>query len=165
MNISIRKFEFNDIELKIKWINDPQNNRYLHYDLPLEYEKTVAWYEKNKDRTDRYDAVIQVDGVAVGLIGLLFIDNKNKKAEYYISMGEQRFKGKGVAKQASKLLIDYAFNTLNLYKLYLYTETENVPAQKLFEALGFQREGVLKNDLLTANGYVDRYIYGLVSMK
>ena len=39
MNVTIRKFEEKDIANKIKWINDERNNRFLHYDLPLEYEK------------------------------------------------------------------------------------------------------------------------------
>ena len=84
MKVSIRKFQKEDIKKKVEWINNPENNRYLHYDLPLEYEKTLDWFEKNKDRTDRYDAVIECGGEAVGLIGLLSVDRKNSKAEYYI---------------------------------------------------------------------------------
>ena len=55
MHITIRKFERSDIANKVKWINDPANNRYLHYDLPLEIEKTEDWFDRNRDRTDRYD--------------------------------------------------------------------------------------------------------------
>ena len=53
MDIKIRKFEEADVRYKVDWINDPANNRYLHYDLPLEYEKTLNWFHANKDRTDR----------------------------------------------------------------------------------------------------------------
>ena len=136
MTISLRKFDKRDIPAKVRWINDPANNRFLHYDLPLEEDKTAAWYERIKDLTDRYDAVIEVDGVAVGLIGLLAIDRKNKKAEYYIAMGETAFKGKGIATEASRQLIDYAFSELHLNKIYLYTEVENAAAQRLFEIGG-----------------------------
>lgn len=162
MKVLLRKFEYKDIETKIKWINNPDNNRYLHYDLPLEFNKTAEWFEKIKCRSDRYDAVIQVDGVAVGLIGFLSIDQKNKKAEYYVLIGEQNYKRKGIAVKASELLLEYAREILKLNKLYLFTETENLSAQKLFEKLGFEREGLLKQDLLTVRGYVDRYIYGLI---
>lgn len=158
--VTIRKFMFEDIMYKIEWINNPENNTYLHYDLPLEYEKTANWFKKNKDRIDRYDAVIEVDNVPVGLIGLLSIDRKNRKAEYYISMGDTSYKGKGVAYQASRLLLEYAFCELNLEKVYLYTETDNKPAQKLFKKVGFKIEGTLKNDLFSRGRYVDRYAYG-----
>ena len=58
-SVAIRKFEERDIPSKVRWINDEANNRYLHYELPLEEEKTLAWFRKNQNRQDRYDAVIE----------------------------------------------------------------------------------------------------------
>lgn len=159
--VVIRKFEEKDISNKVKWINDDRNNKYLHYDLPLEYDKTLVWFKRNKDRTDRYDAVIEVDEKPVGLIGLLGIDEKNSKAEYYISMGEHEYQGKGVATKASKQLLAYAFYVLKLNRIYLYTESENTKAQKLFERVGFKKEGLLVDDLFSKGRYVDRYAYGI----
>ena len=138
-----------------------QNNKYLHYDLPLEYVKTVNWFENNKNRPDRYDAVIEVDGTPVGLIGLLSIDMKNKKAEYYISMGNASYKGKGVAYNASKLILKYGFEVLGLNRLYLYTEVYNTTAQKLFEKVGFKFEGLRKNDISSNGKFVDRYAFAI----
>lgn len=161
MNITIRKFEERDIQRKVDWINDPENNTYLHYDIPLEYRKTLAWFERNKDRTDRYDAVIEADGVPCGLIGLLSIDEKNSKAEYYVCMGEVAYKGKGIAKKASDLILDYAFNKIGLNRVYLYTEADNFAAQRLFEKVGFIREGIIHSDLIINGRFVDRIIYGI----
>jgi len=161
MNITVRKFDAGDIQRKVDWINDSDNNKYLHYDLPLEYQKTLDWFEKIKDRTDRYDAVIEADGVPCGLIGLLSIDRKNRKAEFYICMGEAAYKGKGVARQASRLILDHAFNNLGLNRVYLYTEVDNKAAQRLFEKVGFVKEGVIRSDLLVNGRYVDRIIYGI----
>jgi len=163
VKISIRKFSEQDVPKKVQWINDPRNNRYLHYDLPLEEGKTLQWFLRNKDRTDRYDAVIEMDGEPVGVIGLLSIDPVNRKAEYYITLGEEKALGKGVAAEASRLLLTYAFEELKLSRVYLYTETENDSAQRLFERVGFRREGMLKNDLFVRGKYVDRYVYGLTN--
>lgn len=163
MQISIRQFKKEDIPNKVKWINDPENNQYLHYDLPLEIEKTEAWFEKNKERTDRYDAVIEADGISVGIIGLLSIDLKNKKAEYYITIGNRDYRGKNIAVEASRKLLQYAFNTLGLKRVYLYTESDNIAAVRCYEKIGFKREGLIKQDLFTKGRYVDRYIYGITS--
>lgn len=160
MQITIRKFEKTDIPKKVEWINNPDNNQYLHYDLPLDIYKTERWFDNNSGRVDRFDAVIVADSVPVGLIGLLSIDKKNKKAEYYVSMGEKAYKGKGIAKEASRLILEYGFNTLNLNRIFLYTETENIVAQKLFESIGFIKEGCLKADVYSHGYFVDRFVFG-----
>ncbi|MBO5136231.1 MAG: GNAT family N-acetyltransferase [Clostridia bacterium] len=161
-NVSLRKFCLEDIPKKVEWINNTDNNKYLHYDLPLEYDKTTMWFHRIKDLDTRFDAVIEYEGIPVGLIGLLNIDNKNKKAEYYVCIGEQEFKGCGIAKKASMLLINYAFNTLGLNKIFLYTEEENISAQNLFEKLGFQKEGLIRQDLICDGKKVNRYVYGIL---
>ncbi len=158
--VAIREFTEEDIENKVKWINDPDNNQFLHYDLPLSVEKTLIWF-KNKAK-NRLDCVIEYDGVPVGLIGLLGIDEKNCKAEFYISMGEKQYKRKGIAKKAGIIFIEYVFASLDIQKIYLYTEEENIVAQKLFEKLGFVREGLFRSDIIHRGRVINRYAYCLL---
>lgn len=157
MKITVRKLRESDIDLKIKWINNEKNNQYLHYELPLEKNKTIEWFNKIKENHYRYDGIIEFSGIAVGLIGLLSITNK--KAEYYILLGEEEYKRKGIAKKASLELLNKAFFDYQVEYVYLYTECENKIAQKLFEKLGFKIEGVEKNKVLNRGKYVDRFYY------
>lgn len=162
MKVTIRDFKIEDIQNKIKWVNDQDNNEFLHYELPLEYEKTLRWFE-NKNNKNRYDAVIEYDSVPVGLIGLINIDGVLKKAEYYILLGDRVYSGKGIAKEATKLILEYAFYKLHLNKIYLYTETGNYRAQNLFESVGFRKIGFLMDDTLNRDGqFVDRFIYEIL---
>lgn len=161
MEVTIRKFEREDIPKKVEWINNPANNRFLHYDLPIDVDRTTAWFEGNAGRVDRYDAVIVVDGIACGLIGLLQIDRVNRKAEYYITLGSDVYKGAGVSAAATRFLLSYAFSQLELNRVYLYTETENIPMQRLAEKVGFKKEGCVKDDIISHGRYVDRFIYGI----
>ena len=160
--ITIRKFEKSDIPKKVEWINNPANNRFLHYNIPLSIEGTERWFDSHQGETTRYDAVIEADGVPVGTIGLLSIDRKNSKAEYYIAMGETSYKGKGVAKEASRLILAYGFEELGLNRIYLFTEADNIAAQKLFERVGFKREGILKQDVYSHGAFADRIAYGIL---
>lgn len=160
--VSIRKFERQDIPKKVEWINNPENNKYLHYNIPISVEGTEAWFISHEGDTNRFDAIVEVSGVPVGTIGLLSIDRKNSKAEYYIAMGEKDYTGKGVAKEASRLLLKYGFEELGLNRIYLYTETENEKAQRLFERLGFTREGMIRKDIFSRDKYVDRYLYSIL---
>lgn len=158
--VAIRKFEERDIPCKVRWINDEANNRYLHYELPLEEEKTLVWFRGNRNREDRYDAVIEWAGEPVGVIGLLSVEDG--QAEYYITLGEERAKGRGVARQASMLLLEYAFRERGLRRVYLYTEVENLTAQRLFERCGFRRTGLAPKSAINRGRVVDRYGYELL---
>lgn len=157
MKVQLRRFVKEDIPNKVRWINDENNNQYLHYDLPLNIPQTEIWYENNKYRADRYDAVIECDDVPVGLIGLLSISGG--RAEYYITLGEQEFKGKGIAKEATYLLLHYAFSEIGLQEVYLYTEIDNTSAQRLFERCGFSKMGLERDSVVNRGKSVDRYYY------
>lgn len=161
MKIAIRNFQEEDIPYKVKWINDKANNKYLHYDLPLREDRTLEWYRTLKDRDDRVDYTITCAGEPAGLIGLLNIDLNKKEAEYYICLGGEKFKGKGIASVATELLIKKAYREFGLRKIYLFTEVENVRAQKFFEKSGFKQEELLKKDLYYNGKYIDRYLYVL----
>lgn len=160
VKIIVRKFEKTDIPKKVEWINNPVNNQFLHYDIPISVAGTEKWFDSHIDDANRYDAVMEVDGVPVGTIGLLSIDRKNSKAEYYVAMGETAYKGKGVAKEASRMILKYGFEELELNRIYLFTEIDNIAAQKLFEKVGFTREGVIRQDIVSHSKYVDRVAYG-----
>lgn len=151
-NVSIRKFEEKDIKFKIDLINNEENNKYLHYDLPLNYEDTLKWFKNIKDSQSRYDAIIIYNEKKVGIIGLLNIDNKT--AEYYITLNTR---GKGIAKKASDLLFKYAKENLKLNKLYLYTECKNHRAQSFFEKIDFKK--IEKIDARNFTDRKDRYYY------
>ena len=159
--VTLRLFEEEDITRKVAWINDPLNNQHLHYDIPLNHEKTLTWFHA-KDNTKRLDCTIEYKGIPVGLIGLLSIDLFHRKAEFYISMGETQFKRCGISTLASQLLLRYAFEELKLHKIYLNTDGENIAAHRLFEKVGFVREGYFIDDMIHRGRYIDRIRYAIV---
>lgn len=161
-SVCVRDFCESDIENKIKWINSSQNNTYLHYDIPLTYNKTLTWF-RNKDNESRVDCVIEFDGIPVGLIGLLSIDKINKKAEFYITIGNTAFKRKGIATKATKLLLGYAFGELGLNKVYLNVDSDNNPACMLYEKVGFVCEGIFIQDLNRRGCMIDRKRYAILA--
>ena len=159
-DVSLRKFCFEDIPLKIEWINNAENNQYLHYDLPLEYEKTCKWFESLKHRSDRIDWTIIYNGRPVGLIGIINIDEKNKKGEDYIVVGDTRYRGKGIATKAGLLNMAYAFKEIGLNKLYGYIEAGNMNSVKQCQRRGGQVEGYLRADIIRNGKPVDNYVVG-----
>lgn len=159
--ISVRNFEEYDIKNKVDWINNSENNQYLHYDLPLSENKTIEWYYK-RDFEKRRDLVIEYSGVPVGLIGLLNIDYVHRKAEFYISIGNVGYKRKGISTIATRLVLQYAFTTLDLNKIYLNVDEENMSARRLYEKVGFKCEGFFESDMFHKGRYINRMRYAIL---
>ena len=160
MQVTLRRFCREDVENKVRWINDPRNHKYLHYDLPLRVDGTLTWYERVKDRTDRLDLTILCDGIPVGITGLLGIDTEEKTAELYITVGEHSYKGRGIAGRAMDILLRVAFHTYGLRDVHLSSETGNEAAIRAYEKFGWQRQEVRYKDVRRVDGTMaDRAIY------
>lgn len=135
-DIILRDFTEEDIPLKVEWINNPENNKYLHYDIPLSIKGTLKWF-RNKDNETRKDYVIEYKNEPVGVIGLLNIDKRNMSAEYYITIGVTKFHNCGIGTQATELLLETAFNVIGIKKIYLNVDNENRKAVRLYKKTGF----------------------------
>lgn len=158
--ITLRPFEEKDIGNKVKWINDPENNTYLHYNIPLNYEDTLSWYRNHKNDTNRHDMIMEYDGVPVGVIGIINIDKK--KGEYYITLGDNNYRRKGISYEATNQIITKAFKEFGVEKIWLCVDAENVPARRLYEKVGFKLEGTLRKDIYFKGKMIDRCMYGII---
>ena len=70
--------------------------------------------------------------------------------------------GKGYAKEAVKLLVDYLFSGYPVERIMAFTDQENMPAQRVLEKNGFQREGKLRRSMFRGGKWRDILIYGIL---
>ena len=144
MQVTIRPLEENDAYTSVKWRNDPEVFKYTGntYKNEIKIENELDWIRKVTSNQKDYRCAILADGVYIGNIYLTDIENGS--AEYHIFIGDKRYWGKGVAKQASILILEYAFNVLGLDSVKLQVRKENGSAFMLYQRLGFEVE---KKDL------------------
>jgi RimJ/RimL family protein N-acetyltransferase len=81
--------------------------------------------------------------VPVGLAGLVDYHAVNKQTEFTIGLLDE-YRKSGMGFEASLLIFDFAFNTLDLNKLASIVYWYNKEAQKSTLKLGFTQEGVLR---------------------
>jgi len=161
--IRLRPLNEKDLDLKVKWINDPDVNKYLHYELPLKLDKTQAWLKKAKDDESRYDFIIETkDKKAIGLIGFIGINYTHKTAEFYIAIGEKSFWNKGYAYEALTHLLKWGFEKIKLEKIWAITRTRNTVSIALMKKTGFQIEGTLRKEKIVDEKREDVYRLGLL---
>ena len=165
--LSIRKAERSDIPCIIAWANNQALTKHLHVTLPTNEQAGAQWFQRSLIDRGRNDFIIHAvseDGSRkpIGMLGLFNIDDANKKAEYYILIGEAGFTRRGIALRTTGEMLGNCFGALGYNKIVLAVDTDHIEAQHLAEKLGFKKEGMLSQDILLANGeYADRFLYGM----
>ena len=142
-------------EYIIKWRNEPKLSAFLFSENTITLESHRKWYEKYKESDDREEFVIYVidTNIPIGTIGLSSIDKANLKAEYGIIIGENDYIGKGYAKEASQLILKYAFDELHLNKVFLKVFDDNNRAIGMYNTLGFSIDGILRQDIFKQGAF------------
>jgi RimJ/RimL family protein N-acetyltransferase len=88
----------------------------------------------------------QTDNICIGHVGLYQIDYRVRKADFGILIGDTNQQGKGIGKAVSCVILDYGFQQLNLHKISLSVLATNERAIKLYHSIGFQKEGIMRNE-------------------
>jgi RimJ/RimL family protein N-acetyltransferase len=99
----------------------------------------------------------------IGNIGLHKIDYIHRHAEIGIIIGEKEFWKRGFATKSVNAIADYAFNTLNLHKLYAIVMKENTGSMKAFENAGFDKEGLIRDHFFKHGIYHDVVYWGKIN--
>lgn len=81
----------------------------------------------------------------LGLIDLFDFDAKNKRAGIGILIYKETNRKKGYGREALRLLVNYAFNQLELHQLYCNISEDNYNSLKLFLNEGFEEVGLIKD--------------------
>lgn len=138
MKVEIRPLREEDAYVSYKWRNDSLVFKYTcnTYDHEITLESELTWIRRVMNNPNDYRCAIAADGVYVGNIYLT--DIANKEANYHIFIGDRNYWGKGVAKEASQLLIKYGFEILHLDRINLQMRPENISAYHLYLNLGFE---------------------------
>jgi RimJ/RimL family protein N-acetyltransferase len=97
-------------------------------------------------------------GKLVGEIGLVGISRPNRRAGLSVLVMPE-FRRAGVGREAIELLVTWAQNELDLHRVELHTLPENVAMQRLAEAAGFQREGILRDYSFERGRFTDNIVY------
>jgi diamine N-acetyltransferase len=99
----------------------------------------------------------------IGLVGLIHIDANARQGELVKMIGDPEQRGKRLAKTATQMLVDFAFDELKLNRVYLRTLGGHMQNIRLNESLGFRFEGVLRQGAYVAGRLNDIVIMSMVA--
>jgi len=148
------------------WFNNPEVCKYnRHARFPNTYEKALDYIEFiSKNSNELVLAIIETSTSRhIGNVALLNIDLIDRNAELSIIIGEKDCWGKSYGKEACKLIINHAFNVLNLHRVFSGTHEDNIGFRKLAESVGMAEEGKYIENVFKNGKYSNTVWYGILN--
>ena len=144
----------------LRWINDPEITRYMgvvkKYDLrslknyiKVEKKKSYFWMlvEKNSKRK----------------IGTIKLSNFSLKTCYIgCLIGDKKFWNKGLATDAKRNIINFAFNNLKINKIISGVFAQNKANHIVNKKIGFKKEGLFKEFIFKNDKFYDVIFYSIL---
>ena len=156
--VRLRPLDERDLDHVMEWVNDQEVTRTLlmgRYPVTRQMEK--EWLEgRLKGSEKEVSFVIEtLAGSYLGGIGFFRIQAVERHAELGLVIGRKSEWGKGYAREAMSLLMDYGFTQLNFNMIYLAVVPHNTRAHKIYLDLGFKEEGLLRQRIYRDGVYQD----------
>lgn len=123
------------------------------------------WFEKiNNDISCNYYVVTINEvkyGERIGLIRTDEIDYINRSMRIGCDV-KQSLRNKGYGTTMMNAIIDYAFNYLNMNRVWLFVLDTNIAAKELYKKIGFVEEGRQRKAIYRYGKYYDYIMMGLL---
>lgn len=159
-NIELRTIEEEDLEFVRDNFNHPEVMDKMSYFRPVNLEQEKKWFENNVVEGDDVHLAICEDGEMRGIISL-----KMTKGEEGAEIGlwiAKDYHGQGLGTVASRLIIEYGFSELGLHRVTAKAFECNRGSQRIWEKLGFEKEGELRGKIYRDGSYENVYVYGVL---
>ncbi|MCL2446262.1 MAG: GNAT family N-acetyltransferase [Oscillospiraceae bacterium] len=133
----------NDAETYAKWLNDPAVTVPLGgYSMMFSQARVHKQLEDSEDTSAHWYSIVLREGERlIGNVSLKDINAAHRSATLGIFIGEQADRGCGYGTEATRLMLDYGFNTLNLHNIQLQVLANNEQAIACYEKVGFREIG------------------------
>lgn len=164
----IRRFTDDDLEAFLAYRNDPEVERWQGWSIPYARERAIEFIEtmKVKDPSEpggwlQLAIIIKDSGEFIGDCAYYLKKDETRTALVGCTI-MQKYWGKGYAVEATRRIMAYLFNEMNIRRLTADTDVENVGSWKTLEKLGFRREAHFVENILFKGHFASEYHYAML---
>lgn len=133
----LRPFEKGDVDDSLEYRNDPEFAQFLPH-IPQPFTRSDAEQFVHVNMTEPFDVsptfAVVLDGKVIGTVNLE-IDPVSRTAMIGYGIGRVYW-GRGLAVEAARAVINWAFETLEMESIWASTSLENARSQRVLEKLG-----------------------------
>lgn len=156
----VRPMGERDLEQVLAWRNHPEVRRYMYTQHEISLAEHTRWFNKASQDQSRHLLVFEVSGCPRGFASIHQID-VGGAADWGFYVAPEAPKGTGSA--LGRAVMQYAFETTGLHKLCGQALAFNDRSIRFHLRMGFQREGVLRQQHFDGQQYHDVICFGLLS--
>jgi len=142
--VVLRRHAPENVGAFLRWYADPEIARLARYQAtPMRPEEIERFFAARVVAPDALAMAVheKATGRLVGTCALSQLDGENGSALYHITIGESDVWGHGFGTEATQLMVDHAFGTLELHRIALYVFEFNERAIRAYRRCGFVVEG------------------------
>jgi len=161
-NLSLCAVNIDNIKLYASWDNNPEARKYARILFPKTPEEYKKYMEKSQEGVPReigFELWHNEDKKPIGFVGFNFIHWPNRMGNIGLIIGEPAYWKKNLGFEATCLILEYAFNELNLNKVNADMYDVNVASWKICEKIGMKREVTLEKHVYVKGKYTNAYEY------
>jgi RimJ/RimL family protein N-acetyltransferase len=163
----LRRFRDSDLAPFVAYRNDPEVARYQSWDSFDEREAQALIREMASGQPgvpgDWFQFAVESKETG-GLVGdcALQVDGQEPyRAELGFTLAREH-QGKGFASEAVSRLLDYAFASLELHRIFAIADCRNKPSWTLLERVGLRQEGHFLENVWFKGEWSDEYLYAVL---
>jgi len=159
--VRLRGFRAEDAEACARWLNDLETMQLVGGGAqePRTAEESAAWMKRPGQ--NRF-MVETLDGRLIGTCVFKDADERNRHCTLGWFIGEKDARGQGSGSDMIRVLLRYAFEERCMERVALTVYDYNHGAIRLYERLGFVREGTLRAHEYAMGRYWDVHCFSML---
>ncbi len=166
--VILREYRESDFEHVRRWVNDREATANLSpiFDRVQTEPMTRSFFDKplNNELPGHYFVIADRESEQyLGQIDIRTQDDPSRQASLGLIVPDLANRGRGYGREATALMLTFAFDTLNLHKVWLHVFVRNEGAIGLYRSLGFVTDGVLRDDVYRGGAYLDVMIMSILA--
>jgi len=142
--VRLRPLRESDLASTLTWRNQDHVRRWFLRSEVITFAQHRRWFDGYLERDDDFVFLIEETQElrkAIGQVALYRIDWVERRAEYgRLMIGEADATGRGLGREATSVLLEYATGTLGLREIELTVLADNAPAIAIYRGCGFRQE-------------------------
>jgi RimJ/RimL family protein N-acetyltransferase len=168
--IRLRPPDMADLDRYVEWLNDPEVVEFLGSSYPLMSRLAeTEWLERAVKKPIAYGdlvlAIETLEGRHIGTVDLSEGRPEHRHCSLGIMIGDKTCWNHGYGTDAILTLLRLAFEEMNLNRVYLTVDENNVRGIRCYQKCGFVEEGRLRQDRYSAGRYHDTLIMGVLAQE